>query len=373
MTLRPRLSPTMDRFLGAQFFGPFLVCLCAFTIAYLLGDVFDRFNDLIHYGGFGLLGLQYFSLKIPLIVSQLLPVACLAGVLLGFALLNRSGEVLACQQLGISRLEMTIPVLIVAILIALFDFALSETVVPFATRQARFLYEVELKKRELKGVFDNQRIWVRVLHGFLSADRYDASDQTLRGITLYRIGPDYTLHDIVHAGSASWNGKAWVPNDAVTYQLAGNNMVATPSTIPRADRAELFGRSLKPSDLSLLRLDPEEFSLWELDHYIATLRRKGLDPGGYVVDRDLKYAMPLSCVIMVALGLALSLDPLPRSMSLGRSFGLAIGIGFGYWLAFGLTSSLGRSGIIPPLAAAWTPNFVFATLASAIFLLGEER
>ena len=374
MTLRPRLSPTMDRFLGAQFFGPFLVCLSAFTIAYLLGDVFDRFNDLIHYGGFGLLGLEYFSLKIPLIVSQLLPVACLAGVLLGFALLNRSGEVLACQQLGISRLEMTIPVLVVAILIALFDFALSETTVPFATRQARYLYEVELKKRELKGVFDNQRIWVRVLHGFLSADRYDATDQTLRGITLYRIGPDYTLHDIVHARSASWNGKQWMPNDAVTYELgASNSMVATKSVIPGADRAELFGRSLKPSDLSLLRLDPEEFSLWELDHYISTLRRKGLDPGGYVVDRDLKYAMPLSCVIMVALGLALSLDPLPRSVSLGRSFGLAIGIGFGYWLAFGLTSSLGRSAIIPPLVAAWTPNFVFATLAFAIFLFGEER
>jgi len=29
-------------------------------------------------------------------------------VLLGFALLNRSGEVLACQQLGISRLEMAV-------------------------------------------------------------------------------------------------------------------------------------------------------------------------------------------------------------------------------------------------------------------------
>ena len=157
MSGRPRLSPTMDRFLGAQFFGPFVVCLGAFTVAYLIGDVFDRFNDLVHYGGFGLLGLEYFALKIPLIVSQLLPVACLAGVLLGFALLNRSGEVLACQQLGISRLEMAVPVLAVAVLISLFNFALSETVVPLSTRQARYLYEVELKKREIRGVFFAQR------------------------------------------------------------------------------------------------------------------------------------------------------------------------------------------------------------------------
>ena len=77
----------------------------AFTAAYLLGDIFDRFDTLVHHGGLGVLGLEYFALKIPLIVTQLLPIACLAGVLLGFALLNRTGEVLACQQLGISRIE----------------------------------------------------------------------------------------------------------------------------------------------------------------------------------------------------------------------------------------------------------------------------
>ena len=367
MSARARLSPTMDRFIAGQFFGPFLVCLAAFTIAYLLGDMFDRFNDLIRYGGFGVLGLEYFALKVPLIVSQLLPVACLAGVLLGFALLNRSGEVLACQQLGISRLEMALPVLVVAAFISVFDFALSETLVPLATRQSRYLYEVELKKREIKGIFANQRIWVRVRSGFLSADHYDPKTQTMRGVTLYRLGPDYDLRDIMHAKTATWNGDSWVPQAPTGYRIANNGVVST------ADRTTHFGQSVKPSDLSLLRLDPDEFSLWDLDRYIRTLKLKGLDPGGYVVDRDLKYAMPVACMIMVALGIALSLDPLPRHLSLGRSFGLAIGIGFGYWLAFGLTSSLGRSAIIPAPVAAWLPNFLFAMLALSIFLFGEEH
>jgi len=367
MRARPRLSPTMDRFIGGQFLGPFLVCLGGFTIAYLLGDMFDRFKDLIHYGGFGLLGLEYFVLKIPLIISQLLPVACLAGVLLGFALLNRSGEVLACQQLGISRLEMAVPVLVVAGVIALFNFVLNETIVPLATRQARYLYEVELKRREIKGVFANQRIWIRERNGFISADRYDSRTETLRGVTLYQLDTDYALRDIAHAAAAKWNGTGWVPDNPTSFRLEANGRVST------VEKTGLFGQSLKPTDLSLLKLDPEEFSLWELDHYIRDLRRKGLDPGGYVVDRDLKYAMPLACVIMVALGIALSLDPLPRSLSLGRSFGLAIAIGFGYWLAFGLTSSLGRSDIIPAWVAAWTPNLVFTILAFAIFLFGEER
>jgi lipopolysaccharide export system permease protein len=275
--------------------------------------------------------------------------------------------VLACQQLGISRLEMAVPVLAVAIGISLFNFALSETVVPLATRQARYLYEVELKKREIRGVFFAQRTWVRVRNGFLSADRYDARAQTLHGVTMYQLGSDYALHDIVHADTAKWNGQSWIPNKLTQYSLDKNGKVAT------ADTHLVLGQSVKPADLNLVLLDPEEFSLWNLDHYIEDLRDKGLDPGGYIVDRDLKYAMPLSCLIMVALGMALSLDPMPRSLSLGRSFGLAIGIGFGYWLAFGLTSSLGRSGVIPAAAAAWTPNVIFALLALSIFLFGEER
>src|SRR5712675_2810627 len=175
MSDRPRLSPTMDSFLAGQFFGPFMVCLGAFTIAYLIGDVFDRFKDLMRYGGFGLLGLEYFALKLPLIISQLLPVASLAGVLLGFALLNRTGEVLACQQLGISRFEMAVPVLVVAVLISAFDFIVSEMVVPAATREAKYIYSVQLKKRQLRAVFAHPHpdTPVRVRDGFISVESND--------------------------------------------------------------------------------------------------------------------------------------------------------------------------------------------------------
>src|SRR5208282_2929376 len=286
-----RLSPVMDRFIAGQFFGPFMVCLAAFTAAYLLGDMFDRFDDLIRYGGLGLLGLEYFALKLPLIVSQVLPVASLAGVLLGFALLNRSGEVLACQQLGISRLGMAVPVLIVAMLSSGFDFVTSETVVPAATRQAKYIYAVEHKKHQLKAVFANRRIWVRVRDGFISVDSYDQKNAQLAGITHYQLDNAFGLKDLEHAASAKWNGHDWVESGLNSFQIAEGGAV----TKMGAARVEL---GLTPADFGLLRFDPEEFSLWELDRYIVDLRSKGLDPGGYVVDRDLKYAMPLACLIM---------------------------------------------------------------------------
>src|SRR5262249_888511 len=149
-----------------------------------------------------------------------------------------------------SRLEMTVPVLMVAALISLFDFALSETVVPSATRASRYLYQVELKKRQLKGVFANQAIWVRMRDGFLSADHYDPRTAILRGVTLYHIAPDYSLRGIVHVASAQWNGREWVASSSTSYQVRRNGSVSGGA------RASILGASLKPSDLSLLRLDP---------------------------------------------------------------------------------------------------------------------
>jgi lipopolysaccharide export system permease protein len=252
------------------------------------------------------------------------------------------------------------------VLISGFDFLISETVVPAATREAKYIYAVELKKRDLRAVFANRRIWVRVRDGFISVDNYDKKEERLTGITHYQLDGTFGLQDLQHAASARWDGHDWVEVGVNSMQIADGGTVTKTGT----NRLEL---GLTPADFGLLRFDPEEFSLWELDRYIADLRSKGLDPGGYVVDRDLKYAMPLACLIMAALGMALSLDPLPRNLSLGRSFGLAIIIGFAYWTSLGITSALGRSGLLPAAVAAWVPNFMFSMIAISIFLFGEER
>ena len=364
---RPRLSPVMDRFIAGQFFGPFMVCLAAFTAAYLLGDMFDRFDDLIRYGGLGLLGLEYFALKLPLIISQVLPVACLAGVLLGFALLNRSGEVLACQQLGISRLEMAVPVLLVAVLISGFDFLISETVVPAATREAKYIYAVELKKaRPESGVCQPAHLGARARRIYFGRQLRQERRAPHRHHALptrrHLRAPGPAACDECANGTATTGSRS----DSNSMQIADGGTVTKTGT----NRLEL---GLTPADFGLLRFDPEEFSLWELDRYIADLRSKGLDPGGYVVDRDLKYAMPLACLIMAALGMALSLDPLPRNLSLGRSFGLAIVDRFCLLDFARYHSALGRSGLLPAAVAAWVPNFMFSMIAISIFLFGEER
>jgi lipopolysaccharide export system permease protein len=367
MNERPRLSPTVDRFLVTRFIEPFGFSLVAFAAIYMLGDFFERFDELIRYKGLGWLGLEYFALRLPLVVSQLLPIACLTGVLLAFSLLNHSGELLAFQGLGISRLELAAPVLVFSLMVSLFDFGLSETVVPVTTRQARYLYDVEIKHGVLEGVFAFHRLWLRPRDGFLTVERYDGRNPPqLFGVTFFQMSPDQRLIEVHKADSAVWDGRQWRLTNVRGLRIGDSGVVTTVSELS-------FQIAFKPADFILVHQDPDEFSLRELNHYIHALRRKGMAPGGYLVDRDLKYATPLACLIMAALGVALSIDPLPRQLSLGRNFGLGTMIGFGYWVALGFTSSFGHSEVIPAWLAAWLPNAVFAILAVSIFLFGEEH
>jgi lipopolysaccharide export system permease protein len=367
---RFRISGTTVWFLIARFCEPFFLTLAGFAGIYLLADFFDRFDDLMRHHGFGWLAVEYFALKLPLITAQMMPVACLAAGLMSFSMLNRTGEVLAFQALGVSRWAMVAPLLVLGLVISMADFGLSETIVPQASRRAHYVYMVRIKKWHLVGVFANRKLWIRTLRGFLSADHYDASSKVLEGVTLYHIDSSFKLKDVQIVKRALWTGHDWRLEDVTEMRVKPDGGAAY-STINEKSADVAIGA--RPSDLSLLRRDPEEFSLSEINRYIHDLRRKGIDPGGYLVDRDLKFALPMACVIMVALALALSLDPAPRNVSLGRSFVLGIGIGFSYWLVLGFTASFARGGIIAPWLGAWTPNLIFAVIAFALFLFGEER
>jgi lipopolysaccharide export system permease protein len=370
MNRRFRFSLTVARFLLVRFSEPFFLTLVGFAGIYLLADFFDRFNDLMRHNGFGWLAVEYFALKLPLITAQMMPVACLAAGLLSFSMLNRTGEVLAFQTLGISRLAMVAPLIVLGAVISLADFGLAETIVPQALRRANYVYMVQIKKWHLIGLFANRKLWIRTLRGFMSADHYDQSSKVLEGITLYHIDPAFKLTDVQFVKRAVWTGRDWRLENVTEMRLKADGSAAY-STVKEPFTQVSIGA--KPADLNLLRRDPEEFSLSEINRYIHDLQRKGIDPGGYLVDRDLKFAIPVACIIMVALALGLGLDPAPRAVSLGRSFVLGVTIGFSYWLVLGFTASFARGGIIPAWLGAWTPNLIFITIALSLFLFGEER
>jgi lipopolysaccharide export system permease protein len=52
---------------------------------------------------------------------------------------------------------------------------------------------------------------------------------------------------------------------------------------------------------------------------------------------------------------------------MAMSFGMAMLVGFGYWVLSAFCISLGHNGALPPWTAAWIPNAIFAMIGLFFF------
>src|SRR5208282_931654 len=118
-------SPTVFWYLTRRLAGPVLVALAVFTLVDVLGEGADRFAGWFR-SGVAIDGFGYLALRVPFMVSQLMPVAILGGVMFAFAMLHRAEEVIAIQAVGISRAQMSLPVFALGIALSLGNFALAE-------------------------------------------------------------------------------------------------------------------------------------------------------------------------------------------------------------------------------------------------------
>jgi lipopolysaccharide export system permease protein len=114
---------------------------------------------------------------------------------------------------------------------------------------------------------------------------------------------------------------------------------------------------------------PEEMAFRELGGFIAALERSGGDAKKLRVERALKLAVPITCLIIACFG-----APLATSTQRG---GAAYGIGVSllttvvFLALIQLTKALGGSGLVNPELAAWVPNALFGV--AGIVMLTRVR
>jgi lipopolysaccharide export system permease protein len=356
----------LPRYLLREFLRLFSLCMVAFLLVYLLVDFFDRFDTYLKYQASAGAVLRYFVFKVPLIVTQLVPVATLGGVLLALGMMARHNELTAMRASGVSTLQIAAPLLVTALALSLGILLWNEAVVPYASERSRHVELTEIRKKPLKALLDDRGIWFHGKAGIYSIEHFDARRGTLVGLTVYDFTPGFELKRLVEVPTARWRDGHWATgNDAVerTFDTGGN-------VITRRLAPEEFVLPDEPHDFQVMEKDPEELSFRRLRHHIRELSRKGIDVTESRVDLDLKLAVPFVPMVMVLIGVPLATRN-PRRRSLATTIGIGLAVGFSYWVLLALTVSLGHGGAIPPIVAAWAANGVFAVLGTFLFLGAE--
>jgi lipopolysaccharide export system permease protein len=96
----------------------------------------------------------------------------------------------------------------------------------------------------------------------------------------------------------------------------------------------------------------------DLSRYITALERSGGDANELRVERALKLAIPITCIIIALFGAPLATSTQRGGAAYG--IGISLGTTIIFLMLIQLTKAVGGKGIISPEVAAWMPNAVFA-------------
>lgn len=357
----------LSRYLALAFLRVFGTALGAAASLYVIIDMFDRVGEVLPFSPAWTSLVSYFLFKLPKIVFDIFPAASLLAALVSVSLLSRNREIVAMRACGMSDRRIARPIVAAAFLLSLGALAWSEMVVPVAASRSRWLWDVELKQKVYRGVFDAASLWFQGERGFVHIRLYDAGDRVISGLTLYESNDSFELQRIFEVESMTWQEDRWISSAGLVKDLAGRDEVR----VRPLARGE-FEMAEDPENLAARKRKPEEFSFRQLRALIAQLEARGLGADEYLVDLHHKLAWPFSGLVVALLGVPLALRAGPAA---GLAVGTALGmvVGFAYWIVTGLALSAGRTGGISPVVAAWAANTLFSAVAFVLYWRQDRR
>jgi lipopolysaccharide export system permease protein len=359
----------LNRHLASEFGLLFVYGLALAAVMVIVGDLMTTLDRYLRLRPKFIYILEHFLYRTPPFVYQGLHIVVLMCTILLFLGLSRSNELTALKASGLSLYRVSLPVFALAALITIGALGFQEKLMPTLNQRAVEVDESKIKRRALPQLQKRTQIWYRgqddqsgesrIYH----IDLLDPTSQEMNGISILALGPQFSVRRRWDAKAMRWSetGENWRLSSGMRRDFAPG----------QADRILPFKETSvrlpeRFQDFAQIPRAPDVMNFVELRDYINRLQQAGHQVSKYLVDLYSKLAFPVAAPIMVLVGIPFALQS-PRG---GRVIGIALCLmlGLGYFVVHSAAVALARADLLPPIVAAWSANFLFATLGLFLFL-----
>lgn len=291
-----------------------------------------------------LYALEYYFLKLPFIVSQTLPAVFLLASVIFLSIMVSARESVALQAGGVSVYTITKNLICIGIFWAVVQFLLSQLVMNVAEQKALSLWRYDIRERvfvenSLKNLWfveDDYLINLGVVY-----ERGHGTD-----LSAYKLSEDSkTIEVIIRAERFTVEKGAWKLENAVVYY-------------PEQFKETAFDEYLLPIDqtvrfyfISNQEDNPETLSFFVLGEAIKRLRDSGSNIENLLTVWHGKITYSVMIIVFAVLAVAI----ISYKENVYLAVILAVVTSFLSYVLSTLGVSLGQSGKLPPVFAAWFP------------------
>ena len=349
-----------SRYVLRTFLAQLALLLVGFAALLQLFDLLSNSTEVMQRSNGHLSGLFiYTTLRMPEIISFLVPFCVLMGVLMTLGKLERDNEILAYKAAGAPYNAVLMAFLPAVGMVAIAHFLLVDQLVPYSINE---LLQKDLYIDKASKADDDSAVFIQDGMNIVEAAEVQKEGTLLKGVNLYTLGESGNLLSQRKIGGARYDmaKKEWVLSDIWLAEIVPDQGARI------THRAtEILQSQLTPTEFSDLIERPQAMTLYKIWSFVSS-SKVGVRPTYfYETWLQKRISLPVSSILMILLAapVAHSLHRRERGFALGVAIGF--GLGFLYFITDGLVLSLGESGAIPPFFAAWLPIMLFASIGGA--------
>jgi lipopolysaccharide export system permease protein len=351
---------TVSRYLSRLYLMRFGFLLLGLALLVVFLDFLADGDEVLKAGGGAATSvLRYTMLRLPEIVSELIPITAMLAGFVTFAGLARFRELTALLGVGISKFTLAAAIAPAAVLVATMQFAIEDQALPLAVGELR-----EWGVGDYAVSDDAKVTWIRQGTDIVRIERFARGEDRLEGVTVFRRDAAGNLLERIEAETAVYREGDW------SLQGVRRSTPGAPAEIEAQALGWPQGMSLEL--LLAAATHPKETSLIRLLS-VSQQSELGTQPGyRYKLWLHERLAGPLTTMVLIMLTVALA-QPFESRTGRGMLLAAWLAVGFVAWTFDGLVLTFGEIGLLPPPLAAWAPPLVFAALAAWLMLHDERR
>lgn len=358
----------IDKYLLRQFLVPLGCCLAAFSMIFVIADLFDHLSDFIVAGTPIFQVVRYYAYLLPALLVFIAPISLLLGVLYTLWRLSRNNELTAMRSCGISLHRCIVPFLVVGLVFSVLVTVFQETVAPWSSYwAAQFIERLGSPDKQASRYANNLSFKSDAFNRIWSVRKFDLETYAMEGISVVVQESDGGV-SIIHAEEGKYfDGQWWFYNVTTQKRDARNNPIGPVASQLIMEMSEF---AEKPADFVNVVKNPIFFSARESWEFLKTHEQlSSRTRARFLVDMHVRLAMPWTCLIVILFGI-------PCGVHTGRKGPFAGIVAallsfFGFYVLMTICQWLGKEQFIGPFWSAWLPNLVF--LATGICLMIRAR
>jgi lipopolysaccharide export system permease protein len=351
----------LDRYVFTEWLKIFVATAVGFPLLLVVIDLTDhlqRYLDQNLPRGDILLSYVYWM---PQSLFMAMPAAVLFATVFSIVTFTRHSEITAAKASGVSFYRIIAPIVLGALLAAMLDLVVAEIVPITDARRSDLLQTTKVGVGTQRFNFAYAGEYGRVY----KAQMLDVANDTLEKLQIERkgSGPDYpTVLISVEGAKYVPQLKRWRIGAGVMHVIRDSTPNVAVSFAAMTDRR----MTEQPVDMMARPRNPQEMRFAELTRFIRALERSGGDANLLRVERALKIAIPITCLVIALFGAPLATSTQRGGTAYGIGVSLATTIIF--LLMIQLTKAIGGKALINPDLAAWLPNALFALMGLVLLV-----